>query len=180
MLKTTLWIPEITFKFTALGFATLDKTWEVNCSTGILLSFSVCWLFGWGDFPDFSSSFSSLLTPPPFSPSDTLVLPVWWFKLRSKFCAPCIKLEWKLDSRIRTCNAEKKGHLKIDKHLKCFGLLISKMFCTENCLVKIFEKWLHILGFFLTFCYCKIAKWTMWFYSKTQFFNIKPANRTCF
>ena len=93
-----------------------DSTWEVNCSTGILLSLVseeleeedgleateeppeawglVCGVFfilGWFWLLTLSSA------PSPVDPVDP---PDWIFV--SKFWGPWIKLEWKLDSRIRT------------------------------------------------------------------------------
>ena len=78
-----------------------DRTWEVNCSTGILLSLSDLCFVGLAAFCFLRFLVSILLlssTLSTFEVTNSL-----------KFCAPWIKLEWKLDSRIRTWKSRMKS-----------------------------------------------------------------------
>ena len=81
--------------FTALIWWPCDRTWEVNCSTGILLSLSDLCLVG--------AAFCFLRFLSTLLPS---TLSTFEVTNSLKFCAPWIKLEWKLDSRIRTWKKE--------------------------------------------------------------------------
>ena len=112
ILRTTWMIKgenTIIWWFTALTITAFaeDSTWEVSCSTGILLSLSAVELF-LADFFRFDEDFLSFWSL--VSPLSSKILLFFAAELSffrccwSKFCAPWIKLEWKLDSRIRTCN----------------------------------------------------------------------------
>ena len=116
------------------GAAAEDRTWEVNCSTGILESGPGPWpldesdavedgfvAFEAGLEPPFDDEalwggcflswgwFWPLFAAPPLSSWGCWPPASDWIVV-SKFCGPWIKLEWKLDSRIRTLKKEmKKG-----------------------------------------------------------------------